>query len=222
MALPANNTAAGPCQPSRGGRPSREAARQLGEQIVDAATELLLEQGFAATSIEAVCARAGVSKRTFYHRYADKAALVRAVVAQLIDAARPPAPAAATGDVVAALRTLGAAVLDAALSPRIIALHRLIVAESHRFPELLDAVAVTGGRDRVVAQIVELLQRAWPQLGAADAAFAANQFLQLIVSLPQTRMLGLGQPLDAAQRAQWVARSVDLLVGGLRGLSASG
>ena len=218
----AETAAAEPCRPSRGGRPSREAAQQLGEQIVDAATELLLEQGFAATSIEAVCARAGVSKRTFYHRYADKAVLVRAVVARLIDAARPPAPAPAAGDVAAALRTLGAAVLDAALSPRIIALHRLIVAESHRFPELLDAVAVSGGRDRVVAQIVELLQHASPQLGAADAAFAANQFLQLIVSLPQTRMLGLGQPLDAAQRTQWVARSVDLFIGGLRGLSPRG
>ncbi len=221
MAL-AETAAAEPCRPSRGGRPSREAAQQLGEQIVDAATELLLEQGFAATSIEAVCARAGVSKRTFYHRYADKAALVRAVVARLIDAARPPAPAPAAGDVAAALRTLGAAMLDAALSPRIVALHRLIVAESHRFPELLDAVAVTGGRDRVVAQIVELLRHASPQLGAADAAFAANQFLQLIVSLPQTRMLGLGQPLDAAQRAQWVARSVDLFIGGLHGLSPGG
>jgi AcrR family transcriptional regulator len=222
MALPAHSTAAERCRPSRGGRPSREAAQQLGEQIVDAATELLLEHGFAATSIEAVCARAGVSKRTFYHRYVDKAALVRAVIARLIDAARPPVPPAIAGDVAGALRALGAAVLDAALSPRIIALHRLIVAESHRFPELLDAVAVTGGRDRVVAQIVELLRHAWPQLDAADAAFAANQFLQLIVSLPQTRMLGLGQPLDGAQRAQWVARSVELFVGGLRALARAG
>ena len=222
MALPANSTAAEPCRPSRGGRPSREAAQLLGEQIVDAATELLLEHGCAATSIEAVCARAGVSKRTFYHRYADKAALVRAVVARLIDAARPPAPAAIAGDVAGALRTLGAAVLDAALSPRIIALHRLIVAESHRFPELLDAVAVTGGREGVVAQIVALLRGAWPTLSDADAAFAANQFLQMIVSLPQTRMLGLGQPLDAAQREQWVARSVELFFGGLRELAGAG
>ena len=216
------DTTAVVCQPSRGGRPSREAAQRLGEQIVDAATELLLEHGFAATSIEAVCVRAGVSKRTFYHRYADKAVLVRAVVARLIDAARPPAPAPDAGDLSGALRKLGVDVLDAALSPRIIALHRLIVAESHRFPELLDAVAVTGGRDRVVAQIVALLRGTWPQLDADDASFAANQFLQLIVSLPQQRMLAVGQPLPAAQRAQWVERSVELFLGGLRGTAAAG
>ena len=60
---------------TRGGRPSREDALKLGARILGAATELFLTQGYGETSIEAVAARAGISKRTFYHRYADKPAL---------------------------------------------------------------------------------------------------------------------------------------------------
>src|SRR5947209_19814422 len=52
----------------RGGRPSREQAALLGERILDTATELFLAEGYGATSIEAIAQRAGISKRTFYHR----------------------------------------------------------------------------------------------------------------------------------------------------------
>ncbi len=208
-------------QPSRGGRPSREAAALLSARIVEAATELMLEHGYGATSIEAVAARAGVSKRTFYHRYPDKAALIRAVVGELIDAARPAAgPSGANGgDLGAALRQLGAQVLDAALTPRILALHRLLIAESSRFPELLEAVALSRGRETMVNHLVGLFQ-ARPNLPRQSAEFAATQLLQLWVSLPQMHALGLGETLSAAQRTRWVTDSVALFLGGLDGLAS--
>ncbi|HET6307753.1 MAG TPA: helix-turn-helix domain-containing protein, partial [Rhodopila sp.] len=64
----------------RGGRPSREQAALLGDRILDVATELFLAEGYGATSIEAVAQRARISKRTFYHRFPDKAALFDAVL----------------------------------------------------------------------------------------------------------------------------------------------
>ena len=73
----------------RGGRPSREASERLGELILGAATELFLSQGFGATSIEAVAQRVRISKRTFYHRFPDKAALFAAVVHRIITRLRP-------------------------------------------------------------------------------------------------------------------------------------
>jgi AcrR family transcriptional regulator len=66
----------------KGGRPLRADALKLREQILHVATELFLEQGYGATSIESVAAHAGVSKRTFYDRFEDKAALFAAVVHQ--------------------------------------------------------------------------------------------------------------------------------------------
>ena len=47
--------------------------------LVDAARELFAHDGFAATSLDAVVARAGVTKGALYHHFASKRALFRAV-----------------------------------------------------------------------------------------------------------------------------------------------
>ena len=47
--------------------------------LVDAARELFAHDGFAATSLDAVVARAGVTKGALYHHYDSKRALFRAV-----------------------------------------------------------------------------------------------------------------------------------------------
>src|ERR1700728_4812718 len=75
----------------RGGRPSRADALRLRGRILEVATELFLAEGCGSTTIEAVAARAGVSKRTLYHRFDDKAALFAAVVHEIIQQIRPPA-----------------------------------------------------------------------------------------------------------------------------------
>ena len=78
--------------PRRGGRPTREDAAQLGERIIAVATGQFLGHGFGATSIEGVAIAAGISKRTFYHRFRDKPGLFRAVMRQVdrsvVDAVR--------------------------------------------------------------------------------------------------------------------------------------
>ena len=116
----------------RGGRPSRADALRLRQRILETATELFLAQGYGSTTIEAVAARAGISKRTLYHRFDDKAALFTAVVHQIIEQIRPPAgvPLIEGTTVRDILRRLAAMILRAALSPPAIALHRLVMAES--------------------------------------------------------------------------------------------
>ena len=49
-------------------------------ELLDAATELFVERGFAATRLDDVAARAGVSKGTLYLYYKNKADLLKAVV----------------------------------------------------------------------------------------------------------------------------------------------
>ena len=75
---------------ARGGRPSRAEALRLRERILVAATELFLAEGYGSTSIEAVAKHAGVSKRTLYDRFDDKAVLFAAVVHRIIAQIRPP------------------------------------------------------------------------------------------------------------------------------------
>src|SRR5438477_8299996 len=77
-----------------GGRPSRLQSAQLSDRILDVATGLFLGDGFGATSIEAVAKRAGISKRTFYHRFHGKEVLFEAVVRRLIERWMPPVDAA--------------------------------------------------------------------------------------------------------------------------------
>ncbi len=63
------------------------------EALVDAAWELLAERGWGGTSVNAVIERAGVSKGTFYHRFASAEELLDAVAERMFErslsAARP-------------------------------------------------------------------------------------------------------------------------------------
>jgi len=60
--------------------------RATRDRIVGEAARLMFERGAAGTSIEDVKAAAGISSSQLYHYFADKQALVRAVIAHQTDA----------------------------------------------------------------------------------------------------------------------------------------
>jgi len=208
----------------RAGRPTLDEAARLSEHILGVATRLLLSQGYGATSIEEIARQARVSKRTFYDRFADKPALMRAVVSRLIDSLRPAAhePLIEGTQLDQILVHLAGLVLRAALTPRALALHRLIVAESQRFPELARAVLMAGGRQEAVALISGLLVRhgASAKRKAEDVEFAAQQLLQMIVSLPQLHALGLGAPMTPSELDAWAHHTVALFLRGFHEISS--
>jgi AcrR family transcriptional regulator len=197
---------------SRGGRPTRLEAPLLTERIVDAATLLFLRDGYGATSLEAVAAAAGVSKRTLYARFAGKAALLQVAVSRLVQRWLPPFDAGmeqAEG-LEATLLAAARVILATALAPDALALHRLITAEIGRFPELGRVLQEAGagvGQGRLAAVL--------SAAGVADPAWAAEQFLALVLSVPQRRALGLGAPLDQAAQDEWAVRAVGLFLQGV-------
>ena len=204
----------------RGGRPSREASARLGDLILDAATDAFLANGFGATSIDAVARRVRISKRTFYHRFPDKEALFAAVVHRIIVRLRPPAdvPLIEGSDLRTVLEHLAALILRAALSPQAIALHRLIVAESARFPELAGMLAREGATEEALTLIAGILRRAAAsgQVTLDDPVFAARQFLLMVIALPQRRTMGLGARMTKRELADWPRKVTDLFVNGCR------
>ena len=205
----------------RGGRPSKADAEQIGQRIIDAATELFFTLGYGATSVEAVARRAGISKRTFYHRFANKSALLSAVVHRTIDRMRPPAdvPLLDGADLPAILRGLAGLILRAALSPPAIALNRLIVAESSRFPDLASVVTNQGAIEEAVRLIAGVLEREARagNLSVDDPTFAGQQFLYMVITVPQRRAMGLGVPMTPVEIDAWPRDVVNLFLNGCRG-----
>ncbi|WP_157791176.1 TetR/AcrR family transcriptional regulator, partial [Bradyrhizobium japonicum] len=65
---------------SRGGRPTKTAAIERDQRLIEVATRLFLDRGFDATSLDAVAEAARVSKPTVYSRYGDKRGLFAAVL----------------------------------------------------------------------------------------------------------------------------------------------
>jgi TetR/AcrR family transcriptional repressor of mexJK operon len=204
----------------RGGRPSRADALRLRGRILEVATALFLVQGYGSTTIEAVAAQAGISKRTFYHRFDDKAALFAAVVHEIIEQIRPPAgvPLIAGATLRDVLRRLAGMILRAALSPQAIALHQLVMAESARFPELARAVEGDGSTREATTLIGDLLARELRdlRLSAEDHAFAAQQFIFMVVTVPQRLAMGYGTPMTAADLEAWIDKTVVLFLDGCR------
>lgn len=62
------------------GRPSPERIAEIDAAILATATELFLREGYEGTLMDMVATRAGVPRRTLYRRYADKSALLGAVL----------------------------------------------------------------------------------------------------------------------------------------------
>lgn len=216
----ADVAAAEPLAARRGGRPSREQAALLGDRILDVAADLFLTEGYGATSIEAVAQRARISKRTFYHRFSDKAALFDAVLRRIIQGIRPPpdAPLFECGDLSEVLRRLARLAVRASVAPMTLALTRLMLTEAQRFPELAAIVAREGSRGEAVRQITALLERESRagRLAIDRPEFAAEQFLALLMTVPQRRGLGLGAPMTGAELDCWADDCVNLFLNGCR------
>ena len=199
----------------RAGRPSLSQAGQIRDQILDIAAELFLRDGYGTTSIEAVAKRAGISKRTFYHRFEDKADLFRAVVHRLVSRLRPPtvAPLFEGNTLEEVLLRLAKIIIHATLSPEALALHRLVTGEAVRFPELAQILEGEGSRQEGVKLLTSLLRE---RSNVKDPEFAAEQFLQLVPAVPQRRALGLGAPMTGPELDAWAEKSVRLFLNGCR------
>jgi TetR/AcrR family transcriptional regulator, mexJK operon transcriptional repressor len=201
----------------RGGRPSRVGSAQLSDRILDVATRLFLGDGFGATSIESVAKQAGISKRTFYHRFRGKEELFEAVVRRLIDRWMPPFDAAllAAPSLPEALRRSAEHMLDVALTAEGLALHRIVIAEAERFPGLariLYELGAAAGVERIARHLDDRIARG--ELRPIDSRFAAEQFILMTVTGPRRRALGLGKPLDATELRAWIDNTVALFLDG--------
>jgi len=175
------------------------------EAITNAATELFVRHGYDATSMELIATEAQVSRQTIYNQFESKEALFRAIISALADEAVVPlAEAVRKGSSArATLLRLARSILATALRPSTLAMHRLVVAEAARFPEL-GRVIYGAGAARAIAQLADFLQHQ-TQLGHLQVTrpdIAAEQFFAMVASFQQFRALMSVEPLPGQAEAQ--------------------
>lgn len=209
-----------------GGRPTREEAARREARIVEVATQLFIERGFDATSMDAVAEAAGVSKPTVYARYRDKRDLFEAVLKERVGEWLAPLSAAAERqafraeprDARAVLDEMSRTLLARSQDPGAAALTRCIAAQALQFPDLAKLAYEEGWMSgvRAVGRLLEVLA-AQGQVSVEDPEIAADLFLNLVLGRSSKQALyGIAVDPEAQERRRRAA--VELFLTAVRPL----
>jgi AcrR family transcriptional regulator len=204
---------------------AREARQEKKKaQIRDAAQRLFLEGGYAATSMDAVTAAAGVSKQTVYVYYPSKRALFADVLEQAsvghpefqaLDFLRSAYPAS-RAELQGVLTQFAQRVVKTMLQPDYISLLRALIPEIRSHPELGELFRQVVAR-RSLQSVEHLLEDAADRgvIGQVDTDAAARLFVgPLLTYLVIDGLLSAGEPSqqpDATRIASIVALGVAAL-----------
>jgi len=181
------------------GRPTKEQAGRITEQIVNVATRLFLESSFEGVSVDLIAATARISKQTFYARFASKEALFAAVIRQGTNNLLLPAVMESNRDspIEATLIKIGLEFSKHALAPAAIAHERLITSEAHQFPELSLAYHENALHARsLIADVFSNAMRNG-QIRSADASYLAEQFTYAVVDGPNRALVLTGKTVKS-------------------------
>ena len=159
--------------------------------ILRGAKTVFLKAGFEGTSMDEVADRAGVSKMTVYRHFGSKEDLFAGVITDLC------------GQIVTedlerlfeqrpqdALSLYARRMIDIVFAPDTIELHRIVIAESRRFPKLGKLFYASGPR-----VCIEVLARyfrekqADPRFRVGDPTRTAEEFLELLRGYGHLRVL---------------------------------
>src|SRR3954454_23458141 len=127
---------------SRGGRPTKSAAIERDQRLIEVATRLFLDRGYDATSLDAVAESARVSKPTVYARYGDKRGLFAEVLrreiarwlAPLAEAAEVQLTRSSDISVEQRLIEIGREMLMFTCGPDAVAFSRMMTSQPMSFP----------------------------------------------------------------------------------------
>jgi len=187
--------------------------------ILDVATEVFLAQGYAATSMSEIAARVGGSKGTLYNYFRSKEELFSAFITDIcqvpvITYFDPLEPIGEGRSVRESLIELGVSLLNFLQVDEVVALHRLIVAEVGRFPEL-GAMFYEAGPKKGEVRFAEVFETAMKagHIPWDDPRMVGQRLKDLVMSDVYLRWLW-GAPGDFSPEGirVHVARSVDIFL----------
>jgi TetR/AcrR family transcriptional regulator, mexJK operon transcriptional repressor len=160
-------------------------------QIIDAGKAAFLTQGFGAANVDDIAAGAGVSKMTVYRHFRSKellfAGVIDALCRQIMDGdlerllVLPPK---------AALPKFARRFIDITFAKETVELHRIVVAECRRFPEL-GRLFYRSGPEPCIDMLEQYLRRhrSAVRLRHSTPRRLAEEFLDLVRGYPHLRVL---------------------------------
>lgn len=190
------------------------------DRVLDAAWRVFVRHGYARATMDEIAAAAGVSKRTVYDHFTSKERLFGAIVRRRRD---EMLSGIAVGrlderDPDAALTEFGTRHLGMAMSPAVLELYRVVVAEAPRLREPA-RIMFEAGLDRLLSLLAAYLGKLMKSgvLRADDPRRSAEGFIGLLAGMPTT--LGLMRvPASRGRReiAAQVAFAVRTFLRGMR------
>jgi AcrR family transcriptional regulator len=154
----------------------RLSAEDRREQLLDVATQVIVERGFGGVSVDSVARRAGITRAVIYQHFTDVQALLEAVVKREMSRALAQVSETALGDLsggdprelmLDSLRLYLTAVRN---HP---ATWRLVLMPPAGAPELLQA-SIAAGRASVLAQLTQAVRPVLGPKESRDAGLTAT------------------------------------------------
>jgi len=205
------------------GRPQVRPDDETLQIIYEAARHEFAGNGYAATSIETVARRAGVSTKTLYRLIPNKASLFEGMVSDRLDRflSNVNLPVGDQAGIEQALYTALMACADLSLDKEVVGLQRMVLQETGKSSDLAE-VFYKNGIARTVAALADWLrvQQQRGSIALDDFDEAAGMLLGMMTSAPQRAAIYGGVPLPPRAKLEARARACAALF--LRGCQANG
>jgi AcrR family transcriptional regulator len=174
------------------GRPQARCDEETRGVIFEAARHEFAASGYAATSMDSVARRAGVSTKTLYRLIPNKAALFEAMITDRIDtfASVVRLRACDGRDVEKALREALIVCGELVLNSDVISLQRVILGDSEKFPEIAEIFyhkAIRRTEQTLANWLKTQNERGLIRIDDAEAS--AGMLLGMLVFQPQRAVL---------------------------------
>jgi TetR/AcrR family transcriptional repressor of mexJK operon len=197
----------------------RERGLKRRDLFLDAAMEVFIERGFEAASLQEIVTRAGGSLATLYRLFGNKEGLFHAVIERKAESVFGGVMVPEQTDLSPneLLFMIGSRLLDLVLSRDAIGVHRLMIAEGAKNPQLRE-IFMGLAPNRAYAFLAEYfsLQIKAGYFRDCDPKLAAVQFLEMIRGNFYMRsLLGENIKLSKQERKRVVRQAVDIFLHGV-------
>ena len=204
------------------GRPQVRPDDETRQIIYEAARHAFADGGYAATSMEAVARRAGVSTRTLYRLIPNKVSLFDGMVTDRLDRtlASVDLNAIDHAEIEEALYAALMACAELTLDEEVIALQRMVLQEAGKFSDIA-GMFYRNGIQRITAALADWLrvQQKRGLIDLDDIDEAAGMLLGMVASAPRRAAMFGGVPLPPRSQIEARVRRCAALF--LRGCQAT-